>query len=127
MSRRNIKRPTKRFCIGDLSTVVFLLERGITEPGFGGADFGEDFPEARDAWALVQTVSGRTRFNGVDTDLVISHEITIRYDSTVTAETWIQLPDGDRLDIVEVEDVNEDHLFLVLQCMGRGTQEASKG
>jgi len=75
---------------------------------------------------MVKTINGRVLFNGVDTDEALTHEITIRYDSTVTAETWVELGDSTRLDIIDTQDLEERNEYLVLLCNARGTQEASK-
>lgn len=114
--------------MGDLRDRVKLQNRDITEPAFGSSDFGEDFDLADEVWASVKTLSGRTIFDGVHTDIVVTHRIHVRYDPSVTSETWIQLADGRRLDVVQVEDLEERHEFLELLCTERGkrAKEAAK-
>ena len=128
MSRQVHKRPKRVICVGDLDRRVILSERKITEPGFGETDFGEDFPDSREVWAQVATFAGRVLFNGVDTDTLISHEVSIRYSDSVTSETWVQLKDerGTRLDVVKVENLDERNEFMLLLCKSRGYAEASK-
>ena len=126
MSRVTVRRDHRKVCAGDLRTRVTLSNRAITQPGFGQTAFGENFPAPRIVWAMVKTVNGRVLFNGVDSDEALSHEITIRYDSTVTAETWVELADSTRLDIIDTQDLEERNEYLVLLCNARGTGEASK-
>ena len=114
-------------CVGDLRTRITLSSRAITAPDFGQSSFGESFTtNVKTAWASIKTINGRILFNGVDTDEALTHEIIIRYDATVTAETWIQLADTTRLDIIDVQDFEQRNEYLVLLCNARGTQEASK-
>lgn len=113
-------------CVGDLNKLVTLSAREITEPSFGTTNFGEDFPDARDVWAKVRTINGRTLFNGVDTDIPLTHEITIRYDASATSESWVRLADGTRIKIVDTQNLEERNEYLVMLCTARGTQEASK-
>lgn len=127
MARKTLKLNRRKVCVGDLNKMVTLSERAIVEPGFGQTAFREDFSgAAREVWAKVRTVNGRTIFNGVDTDVAITHEITIRYDADVTSETWVQLADGTRLDVADTQNIEERNEYLVLLCNARGTQEASK-
>jgi SPP1 family predicted phage head-tail adaptor len=109
-----------------MDKIVTLSERAIVEPGFGKTAFEEEFPDGREAWAMVRTLTGRAIFNGADTEVVITHEVTIRYDVQVTSETWVLLDDGTRLDVEDTQDLEERHEYLVLLCKARGTQEASK-
>ena len=120
-----IKRRHRKLCIGDLNTLIKLQSRSITEPLFGGTDFDEDFVDTGEVWAKVETVSGKTIFDGVGSDIVVTHMITIRFDSSVSNETWIEL-DGKRIDILNFEDWEERHEFLLLLCTNRGVGEASK-
>ena len=71
-------------------------------------------------------VNGRTIFNGVDTDIALTHEITVRYDPDIGAETWVQLVDGTRLDVVDTQDLDERNEYIVMLCNARGTTEAAK-
>jgi SPP1 family predicted phage head-tail adaptor len=107
--------------VGDLNQRITLQDRDIVPPIFGDADFDEDFSADNERWASIQTVHGKTFFDGVNQrDVNLTHEIFIRYDATVTAETWI-LYDGRRFDIVAVEDLDEQHTFMRLQCIDKGS------
>ena len=111
-------------CIGALDRLITLQNRAIQPPAFGQVDFGEGFSGDAAVWANVRTVHGKTFFDSVSTvEREITHEITIRYDATVTAETWILLDDGRRVDILNTEDLDERHEWLLLQCTDKGVSK----
>lgn len=121
--RSRVGNRRRKVCVGDLNQRITLQDRDIVPPIFGDADFTEDFTEDNDCWAAIQTVHGKTFFDGVNQrDVNLTHEIFIRYDATVTAETWI-LYDSRRFDIVSVEDLDEQHTFMRLMCVDKGTSQ----
>lgn len=121
VARTTLRRNHRKLCIGDLRDRVILHVRKITEPSFEARDFNLAFQDGVEVWALVKTTAGRTFFDGVSQDRPVSHTITIRFDKDVTSETWIELEDGGRLDIVNVEDLEERHEYLRLLCSDRGS------
>ena len=124
-----IQRKHRKPCIGDLDKEIKLQGRAITPPVFGVPDFDESFTDNDTVWASINTLGGKTIFDGVSQDSAVTHEFVIRYDSTVTTETWIEF-EGRRFDIVPngVQDWEERHEWLSLLCAERGvnTNEASK-
>lgn len=122
-----IQRKKRQICLGDLDQQITLQDRNITEPDFGKVDFGENFIKKDIIWASVNTVSGKTFFDGVNTESIITHEFMIRYDVSVTAETWI-LYDNNRYDILKTENYDGRKEFMKLICIDRGlsTLEATK-
>lgn len=126
MARITLRRPHRKVCIGDMDTLVTLSERAIVEPAFGETNFDEKFPDAREVWAKIRTINGRTLFNGTDADISLTHEVSVRYDPAIGAETWIQLFDGTRLDVIDTQDLEERNEFIVMLCNARGTTEAAK-
>lgn len=127
MSCKSIRRKNRKVCIGDLNKLITLQSRAITPPDFGDPDFDETFTDGDDVWAAVNTVDGKTFFDGVNTDVNITHEFYIRYDATVTAETWVEMDDR-RFDILRTNDLDERQDFMQLICVERGanTIEATK-
>lgn len=121
---QKIRRKKRQVCIGDLDTEIVLQDRQITEPLFGSPDFGEAFTATATVWAAVNTVSGKTYFDGVSTDINITHEILIRYDASVTTETWVSLG-GRRIDILHAEDLDERGQFMKLLCSDSGVNSAA--
>ncbi len=110
---------------------ITLQNRDILPPIFGSSDFNETFSGDTDVKAIVKTVNGKTFFDGVETERLITHEFQIEFvsgtidDDTVTAETWVVFK-GRRIDILDVENCCENDEKLILTCSDRGTGEASK-
>lgn len=132
---KRLKGLRARVPAGDLDTPVWLEDRVQTPPTESNADAGFQFAVAHTVaelgatktWARVLTQNGRTAFDGVDAERRVTHTVTFRRVSGITAETWIRLKDGTRLDIVDIEDLDERGLFLHALCeaTGRVGKEAS--
>jgi len=124
---QKIQRKKRQICIGDMDEQILLQDRGIGEPLFGSVDFGEDFTNIATVWAAVETVNGKTFFDSVNTETDITHHFYIRFDASVTAETWITW-DSRRFDILKPEDYDGRKEFMKLTCAERGakTIEATK-
>lgn len=105
---------------------ITLQNRAIQAPAFGSVDFDESFSADLAVQALISTERGKTLFDGVATDNPVTHKICINYVAGVTAETWVLLASGSRLDILDVENCCEKNERLILRCTDRGTAEASK-
>ena len=122
-----IRKKRRNVCIGDMEDEITLENRAIQAPEFGGVDFDEKFTAiAEYSWALIETVRGKTFFDGTGVEEDVTHWVYINYDVTVTAETWVKLSDGRRFDILRVEDLDERSDFMLLHCVDRGNMEASK-
>jgi len=112
--------------IAKSNKTVILQNRDIAPPLFGSTNFDETFSGDSDPLkAIVKTPRGKTFFDGVGTDVNITHEIIIAFVAGVTAETWI-LFKGRRIDILAVENCCEDDEVLILTCNDRGIGEAAK-
>lgn len=117
-------------CVGALDRKISILDRNLQSAAFNSPtaiDFDENFSNSRDFRAAVRTVAGKTLFDGVDTLRNVSHEFTIRYVSGITSSAWIHY-NGDRYDILNVQNIDERFKFLKLMAVFRGpiTTEASK-
>lgn len=124
---QSIRKKHRNVCIGDMEDQITLENRAIQAPEFDTVDYAEEFTAPNPpVWALVETVRGKTFFDGVSTEQDITHWIYINFDATVTAETWVKLDDGRRLDILRVENLDERSDFQLLHCDDRGAREASK-
>lgn len=117
-----IRKKKRQLCVGDLRDLIILQNRNIQPPDFDEVDFTEDFEDLGHTPAMVNTVRGRTFFDGVNTETPITHEIGIRFDETVTAETWIEF-NNRRLDILSVENLDERNEWQLFQCNDRGLVE----
>jgi hypothetical protein len=105
---------------------ITLQNRDIQAPAFGSADFDESFSADLPVRALISTERGKTLFDGVAVDNPITHKVCIAYVAGVTAETWVLLANGHRLDILDVENCCEKDERLILRCTDRGSAQASK-
>ena len=104
---------------------ITLQNRAITSPLSGTPDFTESFTNDQNVQAIVKTVRGKTFFDGVSTESIISHEMRIEFIAGVTAETWVILK-GRRIDILAVENCCEEDEVLILTCSDRGTGAAAQ-
>lgn len=126
-----IRKKKRQYCVGDLRDTIDLLDRNITAPTeFSSVDYDEEFQTTIPGAGLpaaINTVTGKTFFDGVNTETPITHTVGIRFQENVTAENWV-LFDSRRLDILKVENLDERSLWLELTCVDRGlaTKEASK-
>ena len=105
---------------------VTLQDRDIQAPIGGSPDFDLQFSAGEPWTCIIKTPRGKTLFDGVGTDRPITHELCGPYLAGVTAETWVLLEDGRRLDILDVENCCEANERLKLRCTERGTGEAAK-
>ena len=105
---------------------VTLQNRAIVPPLSGSVDFDESFTNDTIVQAILKTKRGETLFDGVATDQPITHRVCIAWLAGVTAETWIELADGTKLDIVDVENCGEQDVKLILSCTARGTGKAAE-
>lgn len=126
-----VQRRRTRACIGELTERLFVENREIIGPVFGGADLGFQFTahnEATEVWAIVETTQGTTLFDDVaGLDRVVTHHVIIRFLPGISAETWLRLDDGRRLDILSVANIDERSEFLEILAAesGLNTQAGS--
>ncbi len=113
-----IRRKHRQVCIGDLRDEVTLQDRALT-PSNTSVDANEVFTENAIVFAMVETSQGETSFGGTDTEQDVTHKFTIRFLDGITAETWVNF-NGDRFDILDTQDYEERHEYLVLRCTNRG-------
>lgn len=110
---------------------ITLQNRDIVAPVFGFANFDESFSGDIDRPAIVKTIKGKTFFDGVAEERIITHEFMLEYeagvvdDTLITSETWI-LFKGRRIDVLSVENCCEKDEVLILTCSDVGTGEAAK-
>ena len=81
--------------IGDLRDLVALQARTATPDG--SDDYTESYSTVASVWAKVEEVSGGRVIDGAQVEQRVTHELTIRHRTDVTAWRWILLSDGRRL------------------------------
>lgn len=73
-------------------------------------------------WASVRPISGQERFLAQQTQADVTHRVRMRSDTqtrTITAEMWLKLRDGTRLDIKRTFDLNVRRVEMELECNQR--------
>lgn len=116
---KKIRGQKRQVCIGAKEDLITLQDRSITAPSFG-VDATETFTDSNpDVWAMVKTVRGETMFDNTGTERDVTHKFYIEFLTGVTAETWLTF-NGDRFDILDVEDLDERHQDLLLRASNRG-------
>ncbi len=114
-----IKKKNRKFCVGDMRDEITLENRSINPQDADSIDFIEDFSESNVIDAAIETVRGLETFDGVNVESIVTHKIYIRFIEGVTEETWVKFK-GRRLDIMDVENLDERDQFLLLRCKERG-------
>lgn len=116
----SIRKKKQKVCLGDMKDEILLQNRSIKGITDTDVDFTENFTEAATVWSMIETVQGTTTFDASNTEIVITHKIYVRFDPTITSETWIEL-DSRKFDIVTVTNLDERKEFQLLLCRERGS------
>lgn len=118
------KRRRLRACIGEMKERLFVENRELVIPNSGFADAGFSFTaheSATEVWAIVETTQGSTLFDEVaGLDRTVTHHIIFRFLTGISAETWLRLDDGRRLDILSIANVDERSEFLEIMASDTG-------
>lgn len=124
---RKIRTTRRQICIGDKNHRITLEDRNIEPPVAGSVDFSENFKNTIMVWASIETPRGKVFFDGVSTDIPVTHIIGITFDSAVSAnKTWVKLENNNRLRILEAENLGERSEDMMLTCTDRGAKIASQ-
>jgi SPP1 family predicted phage head-tail adaptor len=115
-----IKTKPFRVCTGDLKWPIVVNTRSITPPTNDSVDYEEVFTSPMTVYAMIETVYGETVFDGTNTEKVITHKFYIRYVSDLTFEEWVLFRDK-YYDIINVENLNEENRFMLINANIRGT------
>lgn len=121
VSRRN----RRIYNIGDLNKKIKIQARAVYSSfQSGGHSQGANFTTIANPWASVETTRGRQQFDGVELKTAYTHKIVIRYRKDFDQTNWVEF-NKERYDIVDVEDLDERHEFLLLKCKLTGNSDAS--
>lgn len=121
---KTVPREHRKLCAGDLDKDVQVLERDIVPPDAGEVDYDIDLNTATApiVYASVKTPRGRAIFDGTGIQVDVTHTFGVRYDETYTAEMFV-LMEGRFFRILDVNDLDERHEWMVLSCAERGTED----
>jgi len=119
-----VPREHRKLCAGDLDKEVQILARDILPPEAAEVDYDIDMDTAGTlaVWASVRTPRGRAMFDGTGIQVDVSHTFGVYYDASYTAEMFI-LMEGRFFRILDVNDLEERHEWMVLSCAERGTED----
>lgn len=119
-----IRRESDRVCIGSLNKKIKLYVRSITQSLNNDVDYSEDFSLSIDLDAMIETLDGKTVFDGVNIVGTATHFFYIRYDENIpiTSENWIEYA-SKYYNILKVENMQEENRFYKLSVVVRGNKQ----
>lgn len=118
-----LRKKKRQVAVGDMRDRINLQIRSLTAPENGSVDFTEVFDPKTAVWATINTVRGRSVFDGTGTEVDVTHEILLRHEEGLSMEDWVLKEDNERLRVLLVEDLDERDSFQLLQCTNRGTKD----
>lgn len=107
----------KKVCIGDLRHRIKVQIRSIVAPD--DIDYSQEITDLRTVWAAIQTSRGSEIFDGTNVIGVATHFFHIRKIDNVTFQNFVEY-NNNKYRILDVQNLDEDNLFLVLRCTIRG-------
>jgi len=127
---KKLTRTKTQVCIGSLNRKIDIFTRNITAPLNSIntlVDYGEDFTLLASVFAMIETPKGKTIFDEVGTEKIVTHVFSIRAIANLTSENWI-VYQSNRYDIQMITDLQENVLFQQLFAIIRGAdaREATK-
>ena len=115
--------PTVKICTSDLRHRITIQTRSLGANKVGEFNPSEVFTTLSSQWAGVETPNGTSKFLGVNIDKSTTHIFIVRYNSTISslevANNFI-LFGTRRMRILSVKNMNEDNIFLAIECNERG-------
>lgn len=113
------QRKDLKICSGDMDKSIMVFVRKLLSPSGDGVDVGENFVEQRNMMAMLETVNGETIFDKTNTERIVTHKFTVRYQPDITFENYI-VYSGKNYQILSVENQNERNKFYVINATDRG-------
>ncbi len=122
MTCTNTKPKKLKICRSAFNKTVVIQNRAIETPVQNSVDYSIKLTDVLTVRAMIKTVRGVTLFDGVNTDRVVSHIITIDYksNSVISVENYARIGQTE-LVIIDVENINEDNKYLRLRCALKGS------
>jgi SPP1 family predicted phage head-tail adaptor len=119
----SVKQDMRLQAVGDMRHLIYLRNRSIEMGADNGVNFDEIFTANTAIWAKVKSVRGKMIFSGTNVQHEITHEMYIWYvaalERDITSDIYVEY-DGEYYDILDVEDLDERHIFMKLSCALRG-------
>lgn len=125
MAKCDYKRRKKTIvCTGNMRKQIILLTRNLDTKGNIFTDpigLENTFTTLATVWAMNEDAKGQEVFDSVG--LRIGQHTDnwyIRYFEGITSQTWVQFEE-DYYKILNVRDLQRNHLYLKLECEFRGS------
>lgn len=107
-------------CAGDIDKSILVFVRHLKAPSDDSVDVIEEFVEQRNMRAMVETLNGETIFDKTNTERIVTHRFTVRWQpSIITFENYLVYA-GKNYQILSVENQNERNKFFVIKATDRG-------
>ena len=123
--------PKVKICAADLRKRIVIQTRELGAVMPGQFSPVETFVTVANAWSGVETPNGRSKFLGTNINDDTTHIFIVRYSSDTSslevANNFV-LFDSRRMRILDTTNMNEDNLFIAIECTERGddTKAASE-
>lgn len=115
-----IQKPLQKVCSGDMRDKIIIQVRAITAPG-NGVDFTETLNQDKTVWSAIKTVKGVEIFDNTNMSLgFATHYFYIRYIKNINKDKYLTF-ENNYYTIIDVQDLDERHEFLLLRCNLRGS------
>lgn len=115
--------PKVKICVGDLRHKIEIQTRSLSANKVGEFNPQETFSLVVTSWAGVETPNGSSKFLGVNINEDTTHIFVMRYSSVIAnlevANNFL-LFKSRRMRILSVSNMNEDNIFLAIECTERG-------
>lgn len=115
---RKIRKTTRKLCVGDLDQLISLIKRTLKAPKTG-VDFTHESTKIEEVWCFIKTLRGQEQFANVEQGPLPTHAFHVLYDERITKEYDIEF-ENKRYDILDVEDLDENHEFMILRARIKG-------
>lgn len=121
MGKYGPKRQAIRRCIlGDMRHRIELQVRDIQGiSNINDVSYTEKFTTTFTRWSALYTVKGEEIFDGVNLTKLDTHHFIIRRIIGLTEEKWVKYQ-GRLYDIIDIDDYDERHLFMLIRTRLRG-------
>lgn len=114
------RRRLKKYSIGDMRERILIHTRTLTPPSYGSVDITETYDAGTAYWASIETLDKKKQlFDDVNIPNTATHDITIRYDASITAENIVSY-DGEYYDILKTSDPDKRKQYTELYCRLKG-------
>lgn len=113
-----IKRKADTICVGDLKSLIKIIDRKIEPDDVSHTMNFDDYVSIR---ARIDTRRGGAFFNGVNMEDAPTHYFYIRFGPTVERNYTIEFKDNYYL-VGDVENLNEKSRFLKISATKNGSK-----